>query len=79
MQRPDGIQHHHPMEARAGFSVKDAAEWSGMSRSALYRAAGEGRLTLRKAGRTTIVDGASLAALVDGLPFARIGTAQHDA
>lgn len=61
---------HRPIEVRGGFSIRGAVEWSGMSRSALYRAAGEGRLILRKAGRTTIVDGASLAALVASLPVA---------
>jgi hypothetical protein len=61
---------HHPAEVRGGFTIRGAVEWSGLSRSAIYRAAGEGRLTLRKAGRTTIVDGASLAALVASLPVA---------
>ena len=71
-------QCHRPMDVRAGFSIKGAVEWSGLSRSALYRAAAEGRLLLRKAGRTTIVDGPSLAALVASLPTANIG-AQHAA
>ncbi|KAA2211446.1 MerR family transcriptional regulator [Teichococcus oryzae] len=53
-----------------GFTIKGACEWSGLSRTALYRAASSGQLLLRKAGRTTIVDGASLAALIEGLPFA---------
>jgi hypothetical protein len=43
-----------------------------MSRSSLYRAAGEGRLILLKCGRSTLVDGASLAALVAALPAANI-------
>ena len=67
-------QQHRPPDARAGFSIQSAVDWSGLSRSALYRAAAEGRLLFRKAGRTTIVDGASLAALVASLPPARIGT-----
>jgi hypothetical protein len=61
---------------RAGFPIPAACEWSGLSRSALYRYAGEGRLIFRKAGRTTIVDGASLAALVDSLPAAQISPAK---
>ncbi|WP_202397241.1 hypothetical protein [Teichococcus coralli] len=58
--------------ARGGFTIKAACDWSGLSRTALYRAAGTGRLLLRKAGRTTIVDGASLAALVADLPPAAL-------
>jgi hypothetical protein len=60
-------------EPRAGFTILGAVTWSGLSRSALYRYAAEGRLVFRKAGRTTIVDGASLADLIAGLPTARIG------
>lgn len=66
------VPRNRPVEARAGFTIKAAVEWSGMSRSALYRAAGDGKLILRKSGRTTIVDGASLAALVASLPVAEI-------
>jgi hypothetical protein len=60
-------------EARAGFTIPGAVTWSGLSRSALYRYAAEGRLIFRKAGRTTIVDGASLAGLIANLPTAQIG------
>ncbi len=62
-----------PIDCRAGFTIRGAVAWSGLSRSALYREAGAGRLLFRKAGRTTIVDGASLAALVANLPVASIG------
>jgi hypothetical protein len=61
-------------EARAGFTIPGAVAWSGLSRSALYRYAAEGRLIFRKAGRTTIVDGASLADLIANLPTAQIGS-----
>jgi hypothetical protein len=67
-------QGYRPPDGRAGFTIQGAADWSGLSRSALYRFAAQGRLTFRKAGRTTIVDGTSLAALVASLPPARIGT-----
>jgi hypothetical protein len=66
-------QRHRPADARGGFSIPGAVSWSGLSRSALYRYAAEGVLIFRKAGRTTIVDGASLAALVASLPAAQIG------
>jgi hypothetical protein len=45
---------------------------SGLSRSTLYRLAAEGRITLRKAGRTTLVDIASVRAFLAGLPRATI-------
>ncbi len=64
---------HRPPDTRAGFTIRAAVEWSGLSRSAIYRAAAAGQLLLRKSGRTTIVDGASLAALVANLPPAQIG------
>jgi hypothetical protein len=64
---------------RAGFTIPGAVDWSGLSRSALYRYAAEQRLIFRKAGRTTIVDGASLAALVESLPVAQIGAAKEAA
>lgn len=62
-----------PVEVRAGFSIRSAVAWSGLSRSAIYREAAAGRLVLRKLGRSTIVDGASLAALVNALPVADLG------
>ncbi len=48
---------------------------SGLSRSTLYRAAMDGRLRLVKAGRSTLVDYASLRALLDGLPAAQLTNA----
>lgn len=61
---------HRPAEVRAGYSIRGAVEWSGLSRSALYRYAADGKLVFRKAGRTTVVDGPSLAALLAALPVA---------
>lgn len=63
---------HLPSGIRGGYSLKDAVNWSGLSRSSLYRAAAEGKLVMRKCGRSTIVDGASLAALIGSLPVAVI-------
>lgn len=59
-----------PTDVRGGFTIPGAVQWSGISRSALYRFASEGRLIIRKAGRSSVVDGASLAALVASLPTA---------
>jgi hypothetical protein len=40
----------------------------GLSRSSIYRAAADGKITLRKLGRTTLVDTASMLAFIDGMP-----------
>jgi hypothetical protein len=44
----------------------------GLSRSAIYRAAAAGHITLKKLGRTTLVDMASARAFIDSLPKAEI-------
>jgi predicted DNA-binding transcriptional regulator AlpA len=44
----------------------------GLSRSAIYRAAQAGQITLKKLGRTTLVDMASARAFIDSLPKAEI-------
>lgn len=53
--------------------IPAAVAATGLSRSGLYRAAAEGKLLFRKAGRTTLVDAASLRAFVSSLPVAEIG------
>ncbi len=49
---------------------------TGLSRSAIYRAAGEGKITLLKAGRSTLVCMASARAFLAGLPRAVVGRGQ---
>jgi hypothetical protein len=44
----------------------------GLSRSAIYRAAAEGKIVLLKAGRTTLVDMESVRAFLAGLPRAEL-------
>lgn len=44
----------------------------GLSRSTLYRLAGEGRVRFVKCGRTTLVDVGSVRAFVAALPVATI-------
>jgi hypothetical protein len=44
----------------------------GLSRSAIYRAAAEGKIVLKKLGRTTLVDMESARAFIDSLPKAEI-------
>jgi hypothetical protein len=46
---------------------------TGLSRSAIYRAAAAGGITLLKAGRTTLVEMASARAFLAGLPRAELG------
>jgi len=50
------------------LSVPRAEEVSNLSRSTLYRMAAAGRLRMVKAGSRTLVDYASLRALLDSLP-----------
>jgi hypothetical protein len=45
---------------------------SGLSRSAIYREAGAGRIRLMKLGRSTLVDMASVRAFLACLPAAQI-------
>lgn len=44
----------------------------GISRSALYRAAGEGKIVVKKVGRSSYVETASALAYIDSLPAATI-------
>jgi excisionase family DNA binding protein len=48
---------------------------TGLSRSTLYRQASAGRLKMLKFGRSTLVDYASLRALLDSLPPADLKAA----
>lgn len=54
------------------LTVPEAVRFSGIARTRIYALAGEGRLTLRKAGRRTLVLTSELKALLDGLPPAPI-------
>lgn len=54
--------------------IPKACDLSGMSRSAIYRAAGAGHIRLVKLGRTTLVDMVSVRAFLDSLPPARIAS-----
>jgi hypothetical protein len=52
--------------------ILTAGELSGLSRSAIYREAGAGKIRLVKLGRSTLVDMASVRAFLDSLPPACI-------
>lgn len=57
-----------PTETPILLPLPRAVAISGMSRTVLYRAAAAGRLRMLKAGRATLVDFASLRALLNSLP-----------
>ncbi len=52
--------------------VPKAVQVTGLSRSAIYRAAGEGAIVLLKVGRSTLVDMATARAFLAGLPRAAV-------
>ena len=60
-----------PLQPRA-LPVSRAVQVTGLSRSAIYRAASEGSIVLLKVGRSTLVDMASARAFLAGLPRAEI-------
>lgn len=64
----------HPIMP-ATVTIARAVRHSGLSRASLYRLAGDGRLTFLKAGRSTLVDFASLTAHLASLPRATIRAA----
>jgi excisionase family DNA binding protein len=45
----------------------------GISRSSLYRLAGDGRIRFVKIGRSTLVDAASVRAFLASLPAVQVG------
>ncbi|MCA0978805.1 helix-turn-helix domain-containing protein [Qipengyuania flava] len=51
------------------YSVEEAAKIAGLSRSSIYLALGDGRLTARKAGRRTIICPEDLQQFVRDLPL----------
>jgi excisionase family DNA binding protein len=53
-----------PPRSALAYTLSDAARMTGLSRSTLYRHAGAARLKLVKVGGRTLVDAASLRALV---------------
>ena len=52
------------------YTVSEAAEVSGVSRSTLYRAMGAGKLEARKCGRTTLIFADELKRWLEALPIA---------
>jgi hypothetical protein len=64
--------HERAMVQPLALPLAAAVTVSGLSRSALYRAAGRGDVILLKCGRSTLVDMASMRTYLAGLPRASI-------
>jgi len=54
--------------SKLAHSIPSAVECSGFSRSYIYCAIKQGRLTARKAGRRTIIEDAELRRFISALP-----------
>lgn len=54
------------------LTIPEAVRFSGIARTRLYMLASEGRITLRKCGRRTIVRADDLKTLIEELPAADI-------
>ena len=54
------------------LTVSEAVRFSGIARTRIYVLASQGKLTLRKCGRRTLVSTSELKALLDSLPAADI-------
>lgn len=61
------------------LTVSEAVQFSGIARTRIYVLASQGKLTLRKCGRRTLISTAELKALLDGLPPAPIRPAVRPA
>ena len=59
---------HELPAPRLGYSVAEAAEAAGISRSSIYLAIGRGDLRAIKLGKRTLIRHADLVAFLDRLP-----------
>lgn len=57
----------------AALTIPAAVAYSGLARSRLYVLAAEGRLTIRRAGRRSVILRSDIDALLASLPAAPIG------
>lgn len=56
------------MSERLAYSIAEAAQLSGLSRTTLYEAIGDGRLRRKKAGRKALILAADLEKFLTNLP-----------
>lgn len=68
----DGVE----VLGRRFMPVTVALTYSGIGRTALYRAIAQGKVLARKAGRATLIERESLDRHLDDLPAAKIGKQQ---
>lgn len=68
----DGVE----VLGRRFMPVAVAMSYSGIGRTALYRAIADGQVLARKAGRATLIDRESLDRHLDELPIAKVGKQQ---
>lgn len=61
------------------MTLPEAVEFSGLGRTRIYTLAAEGKITLRKAGRRTLVLADDLKQLLENLPPAAIRPAPRKA
>jgi hypothetical protein len=59
---------------KIAYSISEAVEASGLSRSALYLALKDGKLAARKAGARTIIERTELSRFIASLPTMRTST-----
>ena len=55
--------------AKLAHTIPSAVQSSGLSRSSIYNALKDGRLTARKAGRRTLIEDAELRRFLESLPL----------
>jgi len=65
----------NPSETRLAFSIPEAVELAGISRSTMYALIGAGRLPAVKIGRSTRIRRADLEIWLSSLPTFRRSTA----
>lgn len=53
---------------KLAYTVEEAVEASGHSRAVLYRKHQAGEITMKKAGRRTLIPASDLRRLIDSLP-----------
>lgn len=56
------------MGEKLAYTIAEAAEATGLSDDTLYRKHQTGEITMKKAGRRTLIPAADLAHLIDSLP-----------
>ena len=56
------------MAEKLAYTIAEAVDATGLSDDTLYRKHQSGEITMKKAGRRTLIDAADLKRLIDNLP-----------